>query len=563
MIDSYFEYIDIVFSKIMSEYEDRFKNEILFIAKVISKFSRDGHTCLSIDDMVNNLRLDPEFEGDIPDVNNLKKAIKNSKLIGMDLNERTPFILYNNRLYIRKYFEYEREIEKIIENIRKVKREYKISLNIINKFKDIFKEKSEQAIAVLLSLFKDFVVITGGPGTGKTTTIKRIIEFYKLVEPAHEIVVSAPTGKAANRLKEGLGDIINEAFTLHRLLGIYENSVKYNCNNPLPYDLVIVDEASMVALPLMYKLLKALKKNAKIILVGDKNQLSSVEIGSVFRDLCNLEYLDRFSEDFSKFANTFGVEIDISKKDSVLDFGIELRKSFRFNEDIAILSNKIKEGDISGIDHIIKENRLKSINFRPIKKGLLLDILKKYVRDYFKRLYIYNDYRIISEYIFLCPVKKGIFGVENVNKIIEEFIIDEFSPELFRNNNNIYFHGKTLIISENDYNLGVFNGDIGIVLLKDNNFLVYFPDKNRYFDPVLLPSHSSAFAITIHKSQGSEYNAVGIIIPDMFSSIMTRELLYTAITRAKKKVDIFYNKSVFFRTIENITLRNSQLIINN
>jgi len=558
----YFSYIDKAFADIVCKIERENRQELMFLCLFLSKLSRAGHTCLSLDDLLDYARSDEDFDGDIPEIEKLRAAVKISKITGN--TAINPIIEYKQKLYLNKYYFYERSVEQNIKRIFSSVCQVQIDDDFKLEYNNIFESSSGkdlQRTAALLSVFKNFTIITGGPGTGKTTTIKKIIRLYKTIHKDARIAACAPTGKAKNRLSESLEDI--ETFTIHKLLGINKGRVRYNKDTPLDIDMIIVDEASMIDLPLMNKLLNAVGNNTKVVMLGDKNQLSSVEIGSVFRDLCREGLLDNYSKEFVDFCSSLGDKsITASNTESILDFGVELNKSYRFNETIEALSNSVKNGDHEKTLKALKEESDHIFSEKLTSPARLRKILRDKAIKFYSLISKSSDVESdMKSFMLLSPVRRGKYGTKNINRLMEEFIIREFDPEIYKRDDELYFNGKPIIITENDYDLMLFNGDVGVVVYEDKRFGVRFEGREELVDVLLLPEHESAFCITVHKSQGSEYGAVGIIVPDRANPMMTRELLYTAITRAKNRVELYYHEHVLKGMIQNRTIRGSQLEI--
>lgn len=395
----------------------------------------------------------------------------------------------------------------------------------------------DQKNAIKMAINSGVSVITGGPGTGKTTIVSCALEIFKMLNK--NILLLAPTGRAAKRLSESTGE---EAKTIHRALEIDFRSklglFVYNEKNPLPYDVVIVDEVSMVDVVLMNSLLKAISKGSKLILVGDKDQLPSVGAGNVLADILS--------------SQTINVT--------------QLTQIYRQENDSLIISNAhmINEGVMPVLDN-------KSSDFFFDSKEERADIFNSIVSLVTQR--IPSFFKIEKSKIqVLAPLKAGECGIENINVSLQEKI----NPPLPTKNEikvgqTIFREGDKIMQTANNYNLewkkryerenyfedgaGVFNGDIGYIhkiIPQTYEMIVWFEDGREVVYPRSeLSQLSLAYAITIHKSQGSEFDAVVIPVTSGPSLIFTRNLIYTAVTRAKKLVVLVGSKSALKRMISN------------
>jgi exodeoxyribonuclease V alpha subunit len=374
------------------------------------------------------------------------------------------------------------------------------------------------------------------------------------------ILLAAPTGKAAIRLLDSLQSVQStmdlteqaraqmpkQASTLHKLLGYQPNSIqfKHNQDNPLPADIVVIDEASMIDIAMMAKLFAAVPKEATLILVGDKDQLSSVEIGSVFTDICN------------GLQNTNKL--------------ITLQKNWRFSNDSGIgqLSKCINKGD-ADVALSILESDVHSdcclISPSTITPPKIPKLLIEPWLDYFKVLNHSSStldeiFSAFNEYRVLCALRRGLNGSQLLTDRIETEITKlsyiKKNQQTARTSSS-WYHGRPIMITQNSYSRGLYNGDVGIALLVDKQIKVFFPNSNqspdddnmnqgnyKSFAPVRLPAHETTWAMTIHKSQGSEFNQVALVLPDEVMPLLTKQLIYTGVTRAKKQVSIIVEADI-------------------
>ncbi len=446
------------------------------------------------------------------------------------------------------------------------------------------KPNSEQLAAILKSVSQKFSIITGGPGTGKTTTVTLLLWlFYQLYGAEAKVKICAPTGKAAVRVRESIEqsiaglqsaedlDISTECFnqllaepgnfgTLHKLLGYIPQSIyfRHHSQNLLDVEILIIDESSMVGLPLFSKLFEALDtyKLRHVVLLGDKNQLSSVEEGYVFASLINLRKIIYDSNVYDLFAQ---------REENL---AAELKISNRNQGEIYALSHALLTQDIDQVKQILHNSN--QVKLYPAKLSVILDYLFNYE---FNSLLSYLDYAQatseintstikllfgqLNQQAVLCLTNRGVLGCDNLNSQIERRIKQHLACA------DTWYSGRPIIILQNDYTLDLFNGDIGICLLDGDKVQIVF-ENGRQFIPEVLPAHSLAYAITIHKSQGSEYGQVNLILPDILSmdegnNLLSRELVYTGVTRAKQRVTIFSSQDVILSAMSNHVQRNTGL----
>jgi len=526
-----------------------------------------------------------------------------TEIITLD-EEYKPIVLkeYNGipYLYFQKYYENEKRLKAYLDSHINNDFDFLIEPAIVNEIKESDLNR-KQKIAVYFSLLKNFVIISGGPGTGKTHIIYWIVKLLiKTGYNPKRIKIAAPTGRAAKRISESIkaksvsegmkdnDENVNciEAETIHRLLkySINDNDFLYNENNTIPADVIIIDEVSMVDVVLMNSLFQAIKKNTKIIFLGDKNQIPSVEAGAVLAELIPEDFKEIFSNKIFVITDEL-IKSDCDNK--MLDRVIILDKCYRASGEIFKISDSINVQDKNVISDLHRVNgipRWKDLNF---ENGCCyyiesdnIDLIKykKILISWNEYLYFYKygDYvklvekissllinksnidelkdlidsifNIIENVKVLCIIKNGIFGVNNINNYIADYFKNKIGIY-----NKKYFSGLPIIIMQNDYTKRLYNGDCG-VLLKDASgvFKAVFKNGSSYdvFPVEFLPLFEFAFSITIHKSQGSEYNDVFIILPDDENNpLLTKEILYTGLTRTKNSAVIFSKNNVLKNTV--------------
>ena len=461
-----------------------------------------------------------------------------------------------------------------------------------------------QKISAALALTSARCVISGGPGTGKTTTVVKLLALLLHAEPDLMIKMVAPTGKAAARLTESITNALadldldktvaqlipTDASTIHRLLGVRNNSAhfRHNEHNKLVLDLLLVDEASMVDLPLMAKLLSALPDHARLILLGDKDQLASVEAGAVLGDICSFiesGYSQQKAQqlaDLTGFdclldqANTATFEAATSKI-RMSDNLCLLKKSYRFDQfsGIGYLASAINKGGITAAKLLRLCEQYDDLNYYlndpqsdAIFEQLVIDGYGPYLsglctinednRGNAKQLLQqFNDFKI------LCATREQEWGVDNLNHRCEKILQKAGLLARRFDLTQTWYLGRPVMVTENSYHLGLFNGDIGLCLADQSGQLrVYFvmPDGSvADFQPSRLPTHQTVFAMTVHKSQGSEFKHTLLALPDYALPVMNRELIYTGITRAKKQLTLIADLPLVASSVRNRASRNSRL----
>lgn len=480
--------------------ENKGSEELLLLLAYLFSSSRMGHLCIELKETFK-----PSLD-EIWRVGSNLDVIQEKILSGFKFAKDNFFLhhrfikLEKSKLYLNRNWNYEKEILFYFKDLEKSTPRLGIELS-----EEKLSTTPSQFSAIKNSLKHCLSFISGGPGVGKTFTAGNLIQVFLKKYPLSRIGVASPTGKAVANLKQSLDCLLPkdsaniDSMTLHKLF--YRKILSY-----LPYDLLIVDESSMIDAQFMLKLLKYCKPNSRLILIGDENQLPPVGSGFVFRDLLKM------ASHKSNLTECLRTEIkEILNSASAVKLG----------ESEKLLTSLIEQKTLFEIDD-------KSFVFERI----ISQVPKvENVKSDFEKLKKFQVYKILS------PVRHGEFGIIEVNEKIRKF------------RSQSAYH--PIIIISNNYNLELYNGDIG--LLNGRNEAVFFSRSGHesFFDPVdnvrripleVLPGYELAYCLSIHKSQGSEYQKVSILIPDTIE-VFARELLYTAITRAKKEFEIFSNKN--------------------
>lgn len=537
-----------------------------------------------------------------------------ARLASSHLVERmnAPLVLEGSRLYLRRFWHYEcrvvARLAALMAAAQPVSEERLARLDRLfaagaERTDEARRETDWQKVACALALRHRLTVISGGPGTGKTTTVTRLLALLQesaLAERGRALSMrmAAPTGKAAARLSQSLRGALaglavapavraalpEEATTLHRLLGVQRHSRHFHhgADRPLALDLLVVDEASMVDIELMSALLEALPAQARLILLGDRDQLASVEAGAVLGDLCLSAARGRPSEAVAALAARAGGASAgpgaASQKPvtPLADHVVVLQKSYRFDEHsgIGALARAVNAGDCAAIAGVWRRG-YRDIGFQLLEPGRPGPLIQQAVAGYRECMAAIagggeSPERILARlarFQVLCALRRGPCGVEGLNQTIAEAL---FAEGLIGGTRG-WYEGRPVMVTRNDPQLGLFNGDIGIALMAGletgshapgdeapppRALRVFFPHASGEGTRAVLPGRlhgvETAFAMTVHKSQGSEFERVLLVLPDRPNPIMTRELVYTGITRARRFCLI---ASAFAGVLENAAQR--------
>ena len=471
---------------------------------------------------------------------------------------RTPLVLQGPRLYLQRYFCYEQQLaSRLLALAAKSLEPIACDALLDLCFPLAPDEKiSDQRRAAELALGSPLALIAGGPGTGKTSTVVRILGLLLAVlEPELDIALAAPTGKAARRLQESIvagrqdlplpeeirARIPTEARTLHRLLGVRRHQVSFRHDqaNPLPWDVVVVDESSMVDLALMSKLVAALKPGARLILLGDRDQLSSVESGAVFAD-CVAALPAR---------------------------SVELLRTYRFDRHIHELSLAVNRGTAEEAWRFLVEGWEGALGI--LTGSLFAEIGRRL--EPFLRLAMETGpgdgkdlaalFRQLRSFQVLCAVRQSRCGVTGVNQGVERYL----RAQGYDCPAGGWYAGRPIMIQRNEYRLELYNGDVGICLPEageNGGFRIWFEGRDgqpRSFSPARLPEYETVYGMTVHKSQGSEFDEVLLLLPDQDLPVLSRELIYTAITRARQVVQLSGSREIFCAAVGRRAMRMSGL----
>lgn len=606
---------------------------LLLAAALASHQLGRGHPCLDLEQTLADpgfaLSLPPEgdaaragADADLPPLPREEiaqvslagwlAALEHPQLVS-DGAGATPLVRVGSRLYLRRYWHYEQSVRAGI--VMRTATTLGLNDDVLRMaLAQLFPPNPAQTqpdwqkLACALAARRPFAILTGGPGTGKTTTVVRllaVLQLMALAEPAGRALrtrLAAPTGKAAARLNASIagavdrlnlaglpqGDAVRTAIprevtTLHRLLGTRPDTrhFRHHAGNPLPVDALVIDEASMVDLEMMAAVLDALPPGGRLILLGDKDQLASVEAGAVLGQLCSRAEVAHYTPATAGWLARLGAPVPdefVDPSGTALDQGITmLRHSHRFDDysGIGQLAKAVNAGEVDALNSVWAKGHADIARVALAASGsaalhrLVAEgssshaAAEQPVADtpvgYRHYLEILRDtrpqpgagqaetddwaHRVLtahSRFQLLCALRRGAWGVDGLNLQIAAWLCSEgLIPRA-----EGWYSGRPVLVTRNDYSLGLMNGDIGITLELPNSegssvLRVAFPmgdgsDGIKWVHPSRLQAVETVYALTVHKSQGSEFEHAALVIPDRINPILTRELVYTGITRAKR-----------------------------
>lgn len=594
----------------------------LHLLIALSYMQRNGHSCLALDQVAErtlfsgvtssddgeSIRSGYTFESLTVLISTVKRALTNNRLSHL-------FAYRSGKLYSRRYYEFEQEIaDAIVQRTHFSPLSEEAMANVRALWPALFptsvaSEQDWQQVAVAKSLVQRFSVINGGPGTGKTYTVLRLILALQACDDTQRIVLAAPTGKAQQRMTESIVDNVEKlsgkveqkyldkvptnALTIHRLLGLREYGVatRYNQSNPLPLDVLIVDEASMVDLALMARIIRALPSHAKLYFIGDAEQLPAVELGNVLEQLVDGNDADALHaqndtngalglsgavpSELRQHIASLCPHLPLLPVDETAKSWVHtLQAPQRFEGQIAEVASAIQRGDSEQALTLIHCDEETPANISRLRDGvfilpesaatrqLLISLAKESFSSIFKAQNAHQALAQLNRVRWLTPVRKGYLGVEALNQLV----FDAIKP-LIVVREGAFYQGQPIMIVKNSHSQHLANGEVGIVWPDENGKLfAWFETQQgslRHISLSRLPAHESVFAMTIHKSQGSEFDYVVLILPtpesEKAAALFHRGLVYTGLTRAKKGGLFIADTSVFSAMIEKRDTRFSGL----
>lgn len=618
---------------------------VLLGAALALRGPRYGHVCVDLDRVAELVAVEPRLPGDAggdlpgaagevsgevgelpwPTLSSWQAALLGSPLVRTSSRGATPLVLDGGRLYLDRYWRYEEDLATALHHRATTwsAPTAPSATELMTWLDELFGPVDgldRQRLAAAVGLTRGLTVIAGGPGTGKTYTVARVLALLHRAalaaadERPLRVALVAPTGKAAARLQESLREALGTlhlapgvrdamertpASTIHRLLGVSRGSrtrFRHDAHHPLPHDVVIVDEASMVSLPLMAKLVDAVRDDARLILLGDRDQLASVEAGAAFGDICGpdgsrptlrLSPGTAAGLDAAMGGQLIGAH-EVAEEPGIWDAVVRLDRFRRFSSgsSLAAVAAAIQAAD-TDVDRVLE--LLEPSTVRPLPGGggtdeseavaELLDpaqrpdaahtALELAVSSYAEvvRLALAEGATTrvlegLARLRVLCARRRGGDGVAAWNRRIEARLaaeVEGFDPS------RRWYLGRPILITENDHGLRLYNGDVGIVVedaRRPGTPVAAFWTTDgdiRTLSPARLPACETTFAMTIHKSQGSQFEDVVVVLPPEPSPVLTRELIYTAVTRARRRAVLVGTSAVLRAALDRPVQRASGL----
>lgn len=587
-------HLDTAFANFIARLAPQSRPEVLLAAALLAHLEGRGHTCLDIQELQaapQSLLAWPEEAAQALDAilhtlpADWTESLRTNPAVQVENDTHQPLVFEGSRLYLRRYWHYEQQVAHALRIRANTRLEADIAQQnqiLAQLFPSQAGSLNWQKIACAIAMRSTITIITGGPGTGKTYTVARLLALLlgSATQPeTQRIALAAPTGKAAARLKQSIDqalgqlgktspqlvkhlDKIGSARTLHSLLGAHPESrhFRHHAANPLDIDVLIVDEASMIHLEMMAALLDALPPHARLILLGDKDQLASVEAGAVLGDICREAESGHYNELTHHYISDACQEIlPSSLTDSagglLAQQTVMLRESRRFSGSIGQLAQAINQGKASLARDCLQKDSAQRLAWeqshhpRVVVKLALqgrsaapggyrsyLELLGKRPQTTDSEQYLVWIKSVLlafDRFRILCALREGEWGVAGLNQAIESALQE---ASLIHKRGE-WYSGRPVMITRNDYSAQVFNGDIGIALPAENQSMrVWFLDGEEVRSVLAsrLASVETAYAMTVHKSQGSEFEHTVLVLPSQAGKVLARELVYTGITRARQ-----------------------------
>jgi len=570
--------IDWYFARFIQNLATSEDNYLGLAAALASYEIRAGHSCADLAQLAEQAPWSQALDVDVseeiqhlhyPAYQTWLAALQACDVIGQ-AGEFKPLILVDSRLYLYRYWWYEQHIAtNLYQRTQQALPAYdatQLKVDIARLF-PTSDAIDWQQLAAMTAVLQHLSIISGGPGTGKTTTVVKVLALLLGQNPDLRIALAAPTGKAAMRLQSSImaakqdlpadvGALIpQQAQTLHRLLGVKKHSphFRHNAQQPLALDVLLIDEVSMIDLALMSKLLQALPTDSRLILLGDKDQLSSVEAGSVLESICSAGADVGFSSAFAATMqallapNLPAVPI-ATQQQPLQDQVVVLQKSYRFSAESSLgqFALAVNQGDVAAALAVLQQQQSDVRCYPRQVLADLSDLIVEGFRAYLQADDIAGQLQGLQDFKILCAYRQSESGVIQTNQFVRQLLQERG----LINVQGRWYAGQPILITRNDYQHQLFNGDTGIIAPipeSPQQLGAFFPDAEgglRYLAPNRLPEHEEAYAMTIHKSQGSEFKQVLMVLPAQSHPLLDRSLLYTGLTRARQQVGLLATHQV-------------------
>lgn len=541
-----------------------------------SRATSNGHVCLPLSQLAALETDEAQAAEAAPDIAGWRELLLASGAVGTPAAPQAfPLLLdAGDRLYLHKYFALEQALARRVLQAKGALEPPKPETTALLRqlFADTSHDTSHQdtgpdwqKLAAALALLRRVCIISGGPGTGKTTTVANILACLLQQQADCRIVLAAPTGKAAARMLDALrarsakippelaARFPQEAHTVHRLLGVTPEPgvFRHHANRPLSCDVLVVDEASMLDLALAARLFDAVPASARIILLGDQDQLAAVEAGAVFSELSANPGMSAGLQ--AELAQITGgqaqhLRLPPARGTGLPDAAVWLTRNYRFGSDSAVgrLAALVVAGDSAAMLDWLQQGSHAGVDWLTLEADAaereMLAAAQAQYAAYVQAVQQFENeparvFAAFERFRVLCAVRNTARGVNALNQALEASLKPLLPAAMAP---SPWYVGRAVIVTRNDYTLRLFNGDVGIALRdRAGQLRVVFQDRELGFREVAihrLPDHELAYALTVHRAQGSEFDSVMVVMPEVETRVSTRELLYTAITRARQHV---------------------------
>jgi exodeoxyribonuclease V alpha subunit len=591
-------YADVHVAQRLGELTGETDESVLLAAALAVRAVRQGSVCIEPATIAGDVAVEGLTAAQVaalpwPEPESWSDVLSASRLVavGPDEDAGRPLRLANRLLYLDRYWRHERVVAEYVDRASSAQPPDVDPEGLTRALKRLLPAggPDRQRLAAAVAAHRWFSIVAGGPGTGKTTTVARLLAVLQdLAGGQLRIALAAPTGKAAARLTEAVTDATSQlaaedqqrlgalsAKTLHRLLGSKRGARTrfwHDRENRLPYDVVVVDEASMVSLTMMSRLVEALRPSCRLILVGDPDQLSSVEVGAVLGDLVHRE-APSYAVPAEAAASLLPAEVaalpDDERESAKRGGVVRLSEVHRFSREIQEFAEAIRTGSAEDLEGALAtaSQAIEFVDVDPGAAGFAHEALHEEVVSAGRRLVAAaragdaeSALSVLNSHRVLCAHRESPYGVSRWAAQVEAWLseaIDGYARD------GIWYVGRPLLVTSNDYQLGLFNGDTGVVVSAapagEPRAAFRREGGVDLIGPSRLGDVQTVHAMSIHRSQGSQFDAVTVVLPPLDSPLLTRELLYTAVTRAKAHVRVIGTHAALVRAVETPIVRASGL----